>query len=280
MGVGMEGTAKSGRLRKAVAALVALGLAGAVCSGASGQAAPETSPAGPQLPSVAKECGEFTGSDVVLPNSGRALQERKTLKILAIGASTAAIVGGVRERNAPLLEQLLERSIKGLDVEIINRGFSGELAEAAASRLKIEIALNHPDLVLWQVGTNDALAQVPVEEFQASVSNMVRWLKDHNVDVILIGLHYTKNLAKDPHYQAIRASLRSIAVAEHVPRVGRYETMEVVSRMQREAGQPSASDFGQTEAGYNCMAQYLARTIAVGLFAKLPKPPATPMPTR
>jgi hypothetical protein len=33
-------------------------------------------------------------------------------------------------------------------------------------------------------------------------------------------------------------------------------------------------DFGLTEAGYNCMAQYIARTITVGLFAKpTPAPP-------
>jgi hypothetical protein len=34
---------------------------------------------------------------------------------------------------------------------------------------------------------------------------------------------------------------------------------------------PVLEDFGLTEAGYNCMAQYLARTITVGLFAKPPK---------
>ena len=107
----------------------------------------------------------------------------------------------------PLLERILERTIKGLDVEIINRGFSGELAEAAGERLKIEVALNHPDIVLWQVGTNDAFAHVPVENFQLAVSNAVRWLKAHNIDVILVGLHYMKQLAKDEHYQAIRASL-------------------------------------------------------------------------
>ena len=73
----------------------------------------------------------------------------------------------MREGGPPLLEQILERTINGVDVEIINRGFSGELAEAAGKRIEIEVALNHPDIVLWQVGTNDAFAQVPVEELPA-----------------------------------------------------------------------------------------------------------------
>ena len=96
---------------------------------------------------------------------------------------------------------------RGSTFEIINRGFSGELAEAAGERIKIEVALNEPDIVLWQVGTNDAFAQVSVDSFEQSVAGTVRWLKEHNVDVILIGLHYAKQLAKDPHYQAIRNSL-------------------------------------------------------------------------
>jgi len=92
------------------------------------------------LPPLAKECGEANASTMALPNSARALATTKKLKILAIGASSASILGGMREGNPPLLEQLLERTIAGLDVEIINRGVSGELAGDAAKRLKVEVA--------------------------------------------------------------------------------------------------------------------------------------------
>jgi acyl-CoA thioesterase-1 len=98
--------------------------------------------------------------------------------------------------------------------------------------------------------------------------------------VILVGLHYMKQLAKDTHYQAIRASLRRITAAESVLRITRYEAMEVLSR--QEPGRPEPGDFGLTEAGYNCMAQYIARAIAVGLYAKPLKaaPPPAPAPSR
>jgi lysophospholipase L1-like esterase len=229
-----------------------------------------------QLPTVAKECGEFPGADTPLPNSAAALRDRKQLKILAIGASSASMLGGTRD-SMPLLEQILERSIKGLDVEIINRGVSGELAAAAAERLKIEVALNHPDVILWQVGTNDAFAGVPVEEFETTVKDMLQWLKKHHVDAILIGLHYMKQLATHDHYQAIRASLRRLVASEGVLRIGRYESTEILARTMREDGHPEPSNFGLNEAAYDCMAQYLARAIAVGLFAK-PPPPPPPMP--
>jgi lysophospholipase L1-like esterase len=181
------------------------------------------------------------------------------------------VLGGRRRGRRPLLERILERTVKGLDVEIVNRGFSGELAEAAGERLKIEVALNEPDIVLWQVGTNDALARVPVKSFETSLGASVRWLKEHDVDVILVGLHYRRQVAKDPHYQAIRRALRRIATEQGVLRIGRYEAMEVLSRTNAARGQPEQEDFGLTEAGYDCMAQYIARSIAVGLFAKPPK---------
>jgi lysophospholipase L1-like esterase len=220
-----------------------------------------------QLPTVSKECGEIAAADTPLPHGAAALRERKQLRILAIGSSSASMLGGSRD-SMPLLEQILERSIQGLDVEIINRGVSGELAAAAAERLKIEVALNHPDVILWQVGTNDAFAQVPVEEFETTVKDMLNWLKKHNVDAILIGLHYMKQLATHEHYQAIRASLRRIVASEGVLRIGRYESSEILARTMREQGHPEPGTFGLSEDGYNCMAQYLARAIAVGLFAK------------
>ena len=82
-------------------------------------------PGAPELPIIAKECGEVAAVDTPLPNSSSAIQKHQKLKILAIGASSAAVLGNMRDGKPPLLEQILERTIKGLDVEIINRGFSG-----------------------------------------------------------------------------------------------------------------------------------------------------------
>src|SRR5262249_23832187 len=119
-----------------------------------------------------------------------------------------------------------------------------------------------------------------VETFQLSVSNTVRWLKAHKIDVILVGLHYIKQLAKDENYQAIRDSLRRVASTENVLRIGRYEAQEGLSRTMQGNSDLHPEDFGLSDTGYNCMAQYIARTITVGVFARLPKntPPAPEPP--
>lgn len=224
----------------------------------------------PALPSVPKDCqapGAGTVASAAIPNVSIALRDRKKIRILAIGATSIA-----RRDSAPggyyaIIEQFLERTFKGVDVEIFNRGVSGELARYAAERIKTEVALTDADLVLWQVGTADALAHMPVDEFKATVRETVAWLKEHKIDIALIGMQYSRRMAGDAGYQALRAAVQEIAKEQAVLRIGRYDAVETIQRIRLQQGEP-ISESELTEAGYVCMAEYLARAIATGLFAK------------
>jgi hypothetical protein len=234
-----------------------------------------------QLPPVTRECQVGTTEVVTqtpLPNVLKALRERQKIKILAIGASPVVRRDAAAGEYYDLVEQLLEQTFKGLEVEIVHRGVSGELARDAGARIKMEVALVEPDLVLWQLGTADALARLSIDDFEHTVRKTLIWLKEHNVDVALIGLHYVKSLAKDTHYQAVRRSLKKVATEQGVMRVGRYEAMETLARLRGEQG-GQAGRTRMTEAAYECSAEYLARAIATGLFhkEKPPVPPAKPM---
>jgi lysophospholipase L1-like esterase len=214
--------------------------------------------------------------DSALPNVAAALAKNKTLRILAMGAAPGRI--GRTGSYTGIIETMLQRALKGTDVVIINRGVSGELAAGAAIRMRNEVALENPDLVLWQVGTNDALAYVPFEEFAAVVSDQIAWLKRHNVDVVLVGLQFAPRMARDEHYVQIRETLRKIAANENVPVVRFYEAMQIVSGATEET-LPVAEEFERNEDGYNCLAQYVARAITLGVFAKNLRPPkAQPAP--
>jgi lysophospholipase L1-like esterase len=163
---------------------------------------------------------------------------------------------------------MIKAAAQGVEVEIVNRGVSGELAEQAAQRLKIQVGLTTPDLVLWQVGTNDALSYVEVEKVEQVVTETVRWLKEHKVDVVLVGLQYVSGMARDSHYQAIRVALRRIAQRENVIIVRRYEAMEMLEKAQRAEPGTSVDEFANSETAYNCMARYVARAISVALFGR------------
>ena len=200
-----------------------------------------------------------------LPNVAAALVQRKTLRILAMGAAPGRVSG--RGGYTALIEVMLENAIKGIDVIMINRGVSGELAANAATRMRNEVALDRPDLVLWQVGTNDALAYVGADEFAATIKDQIEWLKAHNVDVVLVGLQFAKEMLRDAHYVEIRETLRKVAAEENVIVVRFYEAMQIINQAQGD-GLTTADEFSHDEAGYNCLAQYVARAITLGVFAK------------
>src|SRR4029079_2096488 len=161
--------------------------------------------------------------------------------------------------NSDAIRQILQKAITGLDVVMINRGVSGELSAQAAQRIKNEVALTEPDLVLWQVGTNDALAYVPLDEFETTLVDTLGWLKEHKVDVVLVGLQYVDQMVLDDNYRAVRDLLRKIAAKENVMVVRRYEAQQFLVRAEAGGGGLVPDEFQRTEAGYVCLSQYMAR---------------------
>jgi lysophospholipase L1-like esterase len=231
---------------------------------APGQETPATQP-------YSQECqkgGDALVADSPLPNVAAALANRKTLKILTMGASASAGRRSTRGGYTQLIENILERAVKGLNVVMINRGISGELAADAAARIKTEVALTRPDLVIWQVGSNDALAYVSLGFIRLTVVDTIRWLREHKVDVILVGLQRVDQMRRNVHYNAVRDELRKIAAEENVIIVRRDEAMDLINQAKTEGGIPLPDEFEETEIGYTCLAQYVARAITLGVFGK------------
>jgi acyl-CoA thioesterase I len=166
-----------------------------------------------------------------LPHFAAALKTSTTLDIVAIGSSSTFGIGAsTLDRAYPVqLQNILERTFKGRDFFISNSGIGGEVAAQTAKRVRNEATLKRPDLVLWQVGTNDALAGVPVEEFRAAVQGTLWWLKFHQIDTVLIGLQYSPAVETSERHQAIGRAISEIAAAANVPLVRRYDAMRFLS---------------------------------------------------
>ncbi len=220
----------------------------------------------PELASGCAVASATSAPAVSLPQIATALRENRKINILTIGASSASARGAGRNYY-DVIETYLETAFKGLDVEILDRGVSGELARDAAERIKLEVALNEIDLVLWQVGTFDAMARVPTDAFEQTLIDTTRWLRSRKIDVVLIGLHYLRDLRDDDGYQAIRKILQRVVDQEKILRIGRYEAGETLEKAM-ELNKLAPDEFAMTAEGYACMADAVARALATGLFAK------------
>lgn len=274
MGIGMARTHKS-KLGATLALLIGGTLAAASSSRAEGPPAPAIVIAPPPFSPACAVPNSDIAAPSTLPVLSAALKDRKTARILAVGSSSTAGVGASSsDKTYPArLEVVLESALNGANLDIINRGASGETAEVAAERLRGEVALTKPDVVLWQLGTNDALARVPVAQFEDTVRSAVAWLKENRIDVVLVGMQYTPRLARDPNCASIRESLKRIAAEQNVLYVRRYDAMRYIEQAHANLELMSKDNFHLNDLGYECMAEHVAHAMILSLFpAKARRP--------
>src|SRR5215218_765135 len=128
----------------------------------------------------------------------RVLLDGPTLNVLAVGPS-AVTRRGDRGGTAPFpvrLQQELERVLPGVDVSVTG-GRLGEITARATDTLMHLVGEVEPDLIVWQVGTNDALAHAEIAPFAEALDVSLKWLRSHEVDVILVEPPYTSAMAND-----------------------------------------------------------------------------------
>lgn len=209
-----------------------------------------------------------------LPNLAAALRADRRAAILAVGGSGLSRKGRHGDGYFRLVRRYLERNFKDVAVTIAHRGAAGALARDAAETIRVEAALTGASLVLWQVGMGDALARIPPEEFRADLEAAIDWLKERRIDVMLVGLHYSAAMREDAHYQQIRKVLRDVATGRGVPRIRRYEAAETLSRIR--AAQDSEAE--AAAMAEDCLADWLAQAVAVGLYGRrgATPPPGAP----
>jgi lysophospholipase L1-like esterase len=199
----------------------------------------------------------------------RAVHARKEVKVLAIGSSSTVGIGASSPAATYVakLETDLEGSLKGFDFLVLGRGLSGEEAQGAADRMKREVAQAQPDLVVWQVGTNDAIRHVGLDRFTECLRTTLAWLKEQRIDVVLVDPQYGDALAKDDYYERVVAAIAEVARESRVLLVDRFEAMRELARQHGDRFYLAADKLHLNDMGHRCMAEQLTRSIVAGLLA-------------
>jgi acyl-CoA thioesterase I len=222
-------------------------------------------------PALSPECNSqrLAGETFRRPLRGirKAVRAQRNVKVLAIGSSSTAGVGASKPSATYIakLETTLEGAFKGMDFDVVGRGRSGEEAQGAADRMRQEIAEVKPDLVVWQVGTNDALRHVDLERFKSCLKTTLAWLAQNKIDVVLIDPQYGNQLIKDSYYEQVVTAVAEVARDMRVLLVDRFETMRELQRERGDAFYLSSDNLHLNDNGHRCMAEQLARSIVAGL---------------
>jgi len=155
------------------------------------------------------------------------LAGRLPLRIIAFGSSSTEGVGAsspAATYPSRLLADLTADLPPRQRVVVLNQGIGGEDADDMARRLPTVIA-EHPDLIIWQTGSNDPLRDVPLDRFVQETIAGVQAIRAAHIDVMLMEPQLCKALDRKPATVRYRDALRAIGKGMDVPVIRRHDLM-------------------------------------------------------
>ncbi|MGD0641807.1 MAG: SGNH/GDSL hydrolase family protein [Roseiarcus sp.] len=181
--------------------------------------------------------------------------------MLAIGSSSTLGVGASAPTNAYPAQLALDLSSQwGVAADVHNAGVGGETSTATLARLRSELASGDPDLVIWQVGANDAVAGVDAAVFRANLEAGVLTARARRIPIILVDQQFYPDIKDLARYQQFVAVIADVGARMHVPVFSRFAMMKAWAAKSAVALSAALSPdgFHMGDLGYACFARALA----------------------
>ena len=202
---------------------------------------------------------------VSLPRTAAHLKEGQSLKIVAVGSSSTT---GLWMLSADATyPEVMGREITELRpatrVKVINSGRVGDTVPGMISRFGSDVLAHHPDLVIWQLGTNSVLRDHVISGNGDLLTGELTLLKLTGADVVLINPQYAPKVLAHPEVAAMVELMSATAKASSVELFDRFAIMK---HWRETRGMPFQAFLNpdllhMNDWGYDCVAQLLADAI-------------------
>ncbi len=140
-----------------------------------------------------------------------------TVTLLALGDSLTAGYGLDPAQAFPVkLEAALKA--KGHDVVVLNAGVSGDTVAQGAARLEWSLS-DEVDAVMVELGANDALRGLPVEQAHKALDDILLKLKARKLPTLVLGMKAPPNMGPEygTAFEAMYGSLSDAHSASLYP---------------------------------------------------------------
>jgi lysophospholipase L1-like esterase len=200
-----------------------------------------------------------------LPRLANRLAAHRPIVIVALGSSSTAGAGAsAPERSYPSdLQRELSRLWPQQRVVVVNRGVNGEEAADMYRRLARDVFAEHPDLVVWQLGTNYLMRNEGVGSFAATIGDGIDAIRAQGTDVVLMDPQYAPKVLRDPDAGAMVELIGDLAHARHVGLFRRFDLMSGWIRQDALSFADVVAPDGlhMNDWSYNCVALSLAAAL-------------------
>jgi len=201
-----------------------------------------------------------------LPHVAGRLVAGQPVKIIAFGSSSTQGFGSsAPEYTYPnRLAAQLRRQYPSADITVVNAGVGGEDAPEMMKRLQTVVIDAHPDLVIWQVGTNAVLRGLDPAETGKLVEDGVARIQAAGSDIVLVDPQYSPRVVERGESASRMVKLLSrVASLRHVGLFPRFEVMRDWHEKQSLPVDSFVISDGlhMNDWGYACFAQLLGDDI-------------------
>jgi len=187
------------------------------------------------------------------------------LTIVAIGSSSTRGAGAsspAASYPSRLAAELAKRFPRD-DITVLNRGVNGEEIEQMLARFPADVVAAHPDLVLWQVGTNAVLRDHQLQPDATLLRDGIKQIKDAGADVVLIDMQFAPRVIAKSETPDMEDEIARAAKEGSVDLFNRFAVMREwhdVEHMPFEAF-VAPDGLHMNDWSYACVAKLLAAAV-------------------
>jgi acyl-CoA thioesterase I len=208
---------------------------------------------------------EFTRFSNPLRHTARRIAAGEPLTIVAVGSSSTAGAGASSPAASypSRLAAELKQRFPALDITVLNRGVNGEETAQMLKRFETGVLAAHPDLVLWQVGTNSVLRDHPLKPHSVMLHEGIAQLTAAGADIVLIDMQFAPRVLAKSETQSMEDQIALVAKEANVDLFNRFAVMRnwhEVQHMPFEAF-VAPDELHMNAWSYACVAKLLATAI-------------------
>jgi lysophospholipase L1-like esterase len=190
------------------------------------------------------------------------LRAGQPLTIVALGSSSTIGVGTFGNGAAfpDVMKQELLRLHPFARIELINSGRIMEDLGDNVARIDDDVLRYKPDLLVWQIGTNDVVWRGIADNAKEMLSNSVQRLKAAKTDVVLLDLQYAPLVLATTRYIRMEKIITDVADEQKVGYFPRFLLMKRAIEAGVK-GLVSWDGLHNSAEGYKCIGVALAQMV-------------------
>jgi hypothetical protein len=226
----------------------------------------------PSAHAAADECdvpGNLERIGVNLPHLAARLHAKQPVTIVAIGGgSSSGAAAGSPDLSYPSRLRAALATLYPLSaITVVNKAVPRETAWQMVERFRSDAIAQDPVLVIWELGTVEAVRGTKLDDFVGAALRGIEMLKESAIDIILVDMQFSQSTATMIDFEGYLAALRRVGELDGVYVFPRYDMMRYWSEQNMfNFDRADPAERAKLAARvYDCLGRHLAHAIRLAV---------------